>query len=417
MLSELYVANFKSLGDKGVILRPRPLTVLTGANGSGKSSIPEALCLLAQSIGSSGLRSDGEFVKFGSDEAFIHKRELNRLLQISLTIDEITTEGRKSPGALYAYRQTPTEVIQRALSSESEIVSLNWEAASGSLTFTREDENLLTTPPQGIDPRSVLNPDVFRIRIGIVPPSVMDQLNIGREIVSRVASFLRERFFFISAFRGGAEFYLRSQSVEDPRWVGANGAMTNHILSKMNASRQFDQQAQRVAVWAEKFELGGLKAGWVGAGQLRSDYIEPKLETVIDTVLASHGSRQALSFITQIFWSPAGTTLVIEEPEISLHPEAQTLLPSLFAEAIKRGVQIIVTTHSPFLVSSLWKPVSEREISASDMAVYHFEKEPTGSTARILSFGIDGRLKEYVPSFEKVESKFLSDAMDNAPKA
>jgi hypothetical protein len=351
-------------------------------------------------------------------ESVIHKRESNRMLQISLTIREVTERGRHpAPGALYGYRQDPAEVIQRALSDEREIISINIEPTSGMIRYSHSDETLLSTPPVGFDPQSVLNPDVFRIRVGSVPAIVVERLNVAREIISAVSSFLRQRFFFISAFRGGTDFYLRAQSGEDPRWVGPNGANINHILSKMNASRQYDLQAQRVAVWAEKFELGGLKAGWVGAGQLRSDYIEPKLGTVLDTILASHGSRQALSFITQIFWSQAGTTLVIEEPEISLHPEAQTLLPSLFAEAIKRGVQIIVTTHSPFLVSSLWKPVSEKTLSANDIVVYHFDKRETGSTARPLALGPDGRLKEYVPSFEKVESKLLSDALDNAPKA
>jgi hypothetical protein len=303
------------------------------------------------------------------------------------------------------------------MSDEREIMTLHWESATGTISYSRQDDPLVKVPTLGVDPRTVLNPDIFRVRVGNVPDSTLQRLTSAQRIVSSVSSFLRERFFFISAFRGGAELFLSAQSGADPRWVGTNGSMTNHILSKMNASRLYDQQTQRVGVWAEKFELGGLKAGWVGAGQLRSDYIEPKIGTVLDTALASHGSRQALSFITQIFWSPSGTTLVIEEPEISLHPGAQTLLPSLFAEAIKRGVQIIVTTHSPFLVSSLWKPVSEKAITADQMAVYHFEKQPTGTTARLLALGADGRLKEYVPSFEKVESKFLSDALDSAPKA
>src|SRR5436309_3347085 len=147
MLSQLYIANFKSIGDQGMNIQPKPLTVLTGANGSGKSSILEALCLLAQSIGHGGPNTNGEFVRFGSAQAFMHKRELDRLLQISLTISELTTEGRiSSPGVLYAYRPSPNEVTQRAMSEEREIVTMHWESATGTISYSRQDDPLVKVP-------------------------------------------------------------------------------------------------------------------------------------------------------------------------------------------------------------------------------------------------------------------------------
>ena len=175
----------------------------------------------------------------------------------------------------------------------------------------------------------------------------------------------------------------------------------------------YSEEAERIAWWADKFSLGGLKAGWAGGGRLKSDYVDPVLSTVLDTSLASHGSRQALTFLTQIFWSKRGTTLVIEEPEISLHPESQTLLPMLFAEA--RGVQIVITTHSPFVILSLWKPVSEKTISPKDIEVYHFEKGKDGTHARTLPLGEDGHLKEWVPSFSSTETKLLKEFLEKVP--
>jgi hypothetical protein len=170
-----------------------------------------------------------------------------------------------------------------------------------------------------------------------------------------------------------------------------------------------------VVEWAERFSLGGLKAGYWGGNLLGSDYVDPTLKTTLETVLASHGSRQALSFITQIFWSSPGSTVMIEEPEISLHPESQTLLPMLFAEAVKLGVQIIITTHSPFILLALWKPIAEKLISSQDVAVYHVNKAPNGTTATQLPLTEEGYLKDWVPSFSAAESKLLKDFLGKVP--
>jgi predicted ATPase len=69
--------------------------------------------------------------------------------------------------------------------------------------------------------------------------------------------------------------------------------------------------------------------------------------------MASYGSKQILSVITQLFWSDPDSIVMIEEPEISRHPNAQILLAELFAEAVHEGKQIIITAHSEFLPLTL----------------------------------------------------------------
>ena len=70
--------------------------------------------------------------------------------------------------------------------------------------------------------------------------------------------------------------------------------------------------------------------------------------------LSSSGATQILTVITQLFWAPTGSLLMIEEPEISLHPQAQVDVLEMFAEAIKQdNKQIIATTHSHILLQAL----------------------------------------------------------------
>lgn len=63
----------------------------------------------------------------------------------------------------------------------------------------------------------------------------------------------------------------------------------------------------------------------------------------INTTYAGFGSRQALVLLVQLLSSVSNDMILIEEPEISLHPAAQVYLPQLFEQKT-----IILTTHSEF---------------------------------------------------------------------
>lgn len=73
-----------------------------------------------------------------------------------------------------------------------------------------------------------------------------------------------------------------------------------------------------------------------------------------------------------------GDILIIDEPELSLHPENQIKLAKVFESIIKSGIKIILSTHSDLLVRALSNIVlenkinSEQGVSASDVNLYNF---------------------------------------------
>ena len=62
MINNIKLRNFKCFRD--VDVHPKQITILIGPNETGKSSILQALALLKQSIGHSGLRTSGGLVNF-----------------------------------------------------------------------------------------------------------------------------------------------------------------------------------------------------------------------------------------------------------------------------------------------------------------------------------------------------------------
>ncbi|MFQ5875511.1 MAG: AAA family ATPase, partial [Dehalococcoidia bacterium] len=156
-------------------------------------------------------------------------------------------------------------------------------------------------------------------------------------IDSLVSTELQLKTFFVSSNRGIVPNATSTDS--DPPWVGIHGEHLVLLLAKIFSRREYDEVAGKIASWAGRFGINGLKAGIRGSNTAGSDYQDSELETALNLVLSSSGAKQILTVITQLFWAPTGSLIMIEEPEISLHPKAQIDVPEMFAEAIKEDKQ------------------------------------------------------------------------------
>ena len=75
------------------------------------------------------------------------------------------------------------------------------------------------------------------------------------------------------------------------------------------------------------------------------------------------GVSQILPVLTLCAYTPQGSTLILEHPEIHLHPKAQAGLADVFIDVIKtRNVQIILESHSEHLLHRLQRRIAEEEI-------------------------------------------------------
>ncbi len=118
----------------------------------------------------------------------------------------------------------------------------------------------------------------------------------------------------------------------------------------------------------------------------------------------------------------AGTTLVIDEPEINLHPENQARITEGLAILVNLGVRVFVTTHSPYIVDHLnnlmamhaLKPAAKAKVSTllklqdsraiinpESVAVYETTstgrvKDIVNRRNKIVDWGTFGEVSEYV---------------------
>src|SRR5262249_33496584 len=62
------------------------------------------------------------------------------------------------------------------------------------------------------------------------------------------------------------------------------------------------------------------------------------------------GVSQTLPVLVALLVARPGQLVYIEQPEIHLHPRAQTALAEVIADAAKRGVRVVIETHSDILL-------------------------------------------------------------------
>lgn len=72
--------------------------------------------------------------------------------------------------------------------------------------------------------------------------------------------------------------------------------------------------------------------------------------------------------------------LVIENPKAFLHPQGQTKIAELIALATKNGMQIVVKTHSEYFIDGIRLAVKEKQIDCKDVALHYFTKNEEQST-------------------------------------
>jgi predicted ATPase len=415
MLTKLRIKNFKCFEDTGE-MEIRPLTVFVGPNSSGKSSIMQFLLALRQTVESPDIQvafaPNGSWVSLGSYPDFIFRHQWQRELEVMLEFTEYVpapVHSRRRPGKLrikvrWRYNKKTTQIQLE----ESELVYNDGEFTQQVVRKARGYEAILKSVSEdGKEWRHEAWPIHFynfavRIKKG-EKPSDLPQKVPHRPMVfivgEIVASELR-RLFYLGPLR---EFPQRSYVIsgQAPSDVGVRGERSAEVLwFASRTKRQRQQMLKNINRWVKEFGIAReVKLQRLGkSNQYQVLFVDAATNLPVNIADVGFGASQLLPIIVQGFYAPPGSVLLIEQPEIHLHPKAQATLGDLLMEVVKVGDrQIIVETHSEHLLARIQRRIAEQKFSHEQVAIYYFEPTTEGVKIHRLELDEYGQLAEPIP--------------------
>jgi predicted ATPase len=118
------------------------------------------------------------------------------------------------------------------------------------------------------------------------------------------------------------------------------------------------------------------------------------------------GVSQVLPVVVQCFYANPHTTIILEQPEIHLHPSVQTALADLFIEAIQsreegqdRSIQLIIESHSEHFLRRLQRRVAEQTLNPKDVALYFCHTGDQGAILSPLEVDLYGEILNWPEDF------------------
>jgi predicted ATPase len=330
----LRVKNFKAVHDSGAI-RLTPLTVFVGNNGSGKSSILEALETL-RAIAVDGL-----------DEAMQEWRDFEHIWHKGIARKaEVTSCGRpcQTHGMTFSLRGHAV-----AYAYSAEMVISQEEVGGYDLFIQRERLALKNTRDMHRDARGHVTwtrPDDPKIHEEQVP----DGMSI---LKGEMAAFLREwQFLSLAPQAMGSPVTQRRTSREVQ--LAKDGS---NIAEYLLGIRKLDRRAFDGILEAVQYVLpyaSGLQPKLTSELE-RAVYLQMTEGTFkVPGWLLSTGTLRLVALLAVFRHPTPPPVIAIEEIENGLDPRSLHLIVEEIHRVVATGhTQVIATTHSPYLLDLL----------------------------------------------------------------
>lgn len=93
------------------------------------------------------------------------------------------------------------------------------------------------------------------------------------------------------------------------------------------------------------------------------------------------GITYVLPILIAVLSANEGAIILVENPEAHLHPRGQAVLMELISKAVAHGVQIVIESHSDHIINGSLVAVNKKWITSDLLSIYYFEREEHGHTA------------------------------------
>jgi hypothetical protein len=253
--------------------------------------------------------------------------------------------------------------------------------------------------------------DLWKSHAGMPIP----ELNL--EIANDLARYLQRRISFLDGIRyQGAE--IQSYGMVGTRGdIGTSGEYLTSVLFQERNRRIFQCpgfESQRgvtlgeaVDHWIAQFEFGqSINVKEQPGYGYRKEIVPIGLQKAVSLRAVGRGVDHAIPVVVRVLMARPGDLVILEQPEIHLHPNAQLKMADFIVSAVKTGRNIIVETHSELFALRIRRLVAtasegDREILKSLIGFVFAERnsKTAVSTYRNVELSEDGGFEEWPSGF------------------
>jgi predicted ATPase len=351
VLTQLDLQNFKCF--ELLRLPLAPLTLLSGSNASGKSSALQALVLLHQTMRehewSMRLILNGTAIKLGTVADVVDKVHGRRTVEIGVVDAD---------------------------------AAVHWTFAGDRAEMSMAVECVT------VDDMSKQQPESLR---HLLPPD-------ANEAASSLTNRLRNLTYITAERVGPREVYALEDRQVAPV-VGPAGehavsvlhwGRDEHVLDRLSLDSVPTTRLRQVEARMGSFFPG---CGLVVQQVPQANAVTLGLRTSDETdfhrpIHVGFGLTQVLPIVVAALSAEAGDILLIENPEVHLHPSGQALMGQFLADVANAGAQVIVETHSDHVLNGIRRAVRAKRLTPEQVAL-HFFRPRSIEIAQVISPQLD----------------------------
>jgi hypothetical protein len=430
-ITSLSVAGFKSIV-KAQTLEIRPLTLLAGANSSGKSSMMQPLLLLKQTLEApfdpGPLLLDGPNVRFTSARQF-RPAGSSRGRAVPFLVWLEMSDETSFIATFRGYENKPIELASNAIIKNGHKIFIDH-----ALKF--DDLALLTTD---LSPALLqrIKTQLGETSLGILRDRFFVRLDNTRApeffyvmlqyytYISIISNLIMEAIH-VPGLRGNPRRMYSVTAVD----AAYPGTFDNYVASLI--AYWGSQSPDRVSQLSDDLKLLGLT--WkIEANRINDTQVELRVgrmphprhggaKDLVSIADVGFGVSQTLPVAMALRAAQPGQLVYIEQPEIHLHPRAQVAMARLLVNAAKRGARVVAETHSSLILLAVQTLVAEGVIDPGLVGLNWFLRDEKDGTTRIKTAELDeaGRFGDWPEDLDEValeaENRYLSAAEDRLAK-
>lgn len=436
MLKQLRIQNFKGWKDTGTI-RMAPISLFFGANSSGKSSIGQFLMMLKQTVESPDRKAvfnpggKNSAVQLGSYQEMVYHRDPNNKIAFeyqwslpdtlkfkdpvseqSFLGDGLDFEAEVELGDSKQHLLQVKKIKYRLLHNKNETLSVELlkKFEKREYAVSAEHYNLVRKKMRAWAIKEVVRFYGFPDEAVAYYQNAefVQELNLEQEK-------LFKSLYYLGPLRTKAD-RLYTWTGITPESVGFAGENTVAAVlaardRKISLGYRRPTKPLEEIIALKLTEMGLIEEFKVKQISDQRQEYEVKVRTRgskdwVDLPDVGFGISQVLPVLVQCFYAPPRSIIMMEQPEIHLHPSAQSALADVMIDVINskengadKNIQLIIETHSEHFLRRLQRRIAEDVVPRDKVSAYFANITKTPATLEPLQIDLFGNIQNWPENF------------------